>query len=171
MAFAVKAVIDKVARDMDLCARYLFVQRPYDGGTHLNDVRLVRPLMRDGKVFAWLPPSATGSMSRQCARHFTQGDRELSGASAFLRELMRGGRIQQDIVDISAPIRGVPQSNWGDLQINSTWRARCIGCSTNTARRRSCSARGAEGTRRETDARQYSAALPRHLSFDDFSNK
>ena len=55
MAFAVKAVIDKAARDGDLDPRdtYLF-NDPYDGGTHLNDVRLVRPLMREGKVFAWL---------------------------------------------------------------------------------------------------------------------
>src|SRR3979490_2514872 len=59
MAFAVKAVIDKANRDGDLEAgdTYLF-NDPYDGGTHLNDVRLVRPLMRGGqgggKVFAWL---------------------------------------------------------------------------------------------------------------------
>ena len=55
MAFAVKAVIDKVARDggLDAGDTYLF-NDPYDGGTHLNDFRLVRPLMRDGKVFAWL---------------------------------------------------------------------------------------------------------------------
>src|SRR3954469_6123489 len=54
MAFAVKAVIDKVARDGGLESgdTYLF-NDPYDGGTHLNDVRLVRPLMRGGKVFAW----------------------------------------------------------------------------------------------------------------------
>src|SRR5690348_5764564 len=32
---------------------YLF-NDPYDGGTHLNDFRLVRPLMRAGKVFAWI---------------------------------------------------------------------------------------------------------------------
>src|SRR3979490_2914670 len=59
MAFAVKAVIDKVGRDgnLDPGDTYLF-NDPYDGGTHLNDVRLVRPLMRGGqgggKVFAWL---------------------------------------------------------------------------------------------------------------------
>src|SRR6478672_1317508 len=55
MAFAVKAVIDKVFRDGGLEAgdTYLF-NDPYDGGTHLNDMRLVRPLMREEKVFAWL---------------------------------------------------------------------------------------------------------------------
>jgi N-methylhydantoinase B/oxoprolinase/acetone carboxylase alpha subunit len=55
MAFAVKAVIDKASKDGSLAPgdTYLF-NDPYDGGTHLNDIRLVRPLMRSGKVFAWL---------------------------------------------------------------------------------------------------------------------
>ena len=55
MAFAVKAVIDKVARDGGLEAGDTFLfNDPYEGGTHLNDFRLVRPLMRGGKVFVWL---------------------------------------------------------------------------------------------------------------------
>ena len=55
MAFAVKAVIDKARRDGDLADGDVYIfNDPYDGGTHLNDVRLVRPLMREGKVFAWL---------------------------------------------------------------------------------------------------------------------
>jgi N-methylhydantoinase B len=48
-AFAVKAVIDKVARDGGLEGGaladgdvYIF-NDPYDGGTHLSDFRLVRP--------------------------------------------------------------------------------------------------------------------------------
>src|SRR6201988_2688069 len=55
MAFAVAAVINKATRDGDLAAgdTYLF-NDPYDGGTHLNDFRLVRPLMRQGRVFAWI---------------------------------------------------------------------------------------------------------------------
>src|SRR3974390_1770968 len=55
MAFAVKAVIDKVAREGGLEAGdiFLFNDR-YDGGTHLNDFRLVRPIMGLGCVFAWL---------------------------------------------------------------------------------------------------------------------
>jgi N-methylhydantoinase B len=50
MAFAVKAVIDKVARDGGLAPgdTYIF-NDPYDGGTHLNDFRLVRPIYRDGR--------------------------------------------------------------------------------------------------------------------------
>ncbi len=55
MAFAVKATIDKAARDGDLGDGdiYLF-NDPYDGGTHLSDFKLVRPYFRDGQVFCWL---------------------------------------------------------------------------------------------------------------------
>jgi N-methylhydantoinase B len=69
MAFAVKAVIDKVARDGGLEAgdTYLF-NDPYDGGTHLNDIRLVRPLMRAAKSSRGSPRSATGSTSAAMCR-------------------------------------------------------------------------------------------------------
>src|SRR5919206_4952982 len=56
MAFAVRAVIDKAARDgADLADgdTYLF-NDPYDGGTHLSDFKLVRPFFRRGKLFCHL---------------------------------------------------------------------------------------------------------------------
>jgi N-methylhydantoinase B len=125
MAFAVKAVIDKVARDKDLAAgdTYLF-NDPYDGGTHLNDVRLVRPLMREGKVFAWLASvghwldvggNVPGNFNAKATESFQEGFRIPPV------KLMRGGVIQQDIVDILGANSRVPQSNWGDLngQINA----------------------------------------------------
>jgi N-methylhydantoinase B len=125
MAFAVKAVIDKVARDRDLAAgdTYLF-NDPYDGGTHLNDVRLVRPLMREGKVFAWLASvghwldvggNVPGNFNAKATESFQEGFRIPPV------KLMRGGVIQQDIVDILGANSRVPQSNWGDLngQINA----------------------------------------------------
>jgi N-methylhydantoinase B len=125
MAFAVKAVIDKVRRDQDLVAgdTYLF-NDPYDGGTHLNDVRLVRPLMREGKVFAWLASvghwldvggNVPGNFNAKATESFQEGFRIPPV------KLMRGGVIQQDIVDILGANSRVPQSNWGDLngQINA----------------------------------------------------
>jgi N-methylhydantoinase B len=125
MAFAVKAVIDKVSRDQDLVAgdTYLF-NDPYDGGTHLNDVRLVRPLMREGKVFAWLASvghwldvggNVPGNFNAKATESFQEGFRIPPV------KLMRGGVIQQDIIDILGANSRVPQSNWGDLngQINA----------------------------------------------------
>jgi N-methylhydantoinase B len=125
MAFAVKAVIDKVARDGGLEAgdTYLF-NDPYDGGTHLNDVRLVRPLMRQGRVFAWLASvghwldvggNVPGNFNAKATESFQEGFRIPPV------KLLRGGVIQQDIVDILAANSRVPQSNWGDLngQLNA----------------------------------------------------
>jgi N-methylhydantoinase B len=125
MAFAVKAVIDKVARDGDLDPRdtYLF-NDPYDGGTHLNDVRLVRPLMRGDKVFAWLASvghwldvggNVPGNFNAKATESFQEGFRIPPV------KLIRAGVIQQDIIDILAANSRVPQSNWGDLngQLNA----------------------------------------------------
>jgi N-methylhydantoinase B len=125
MAFAVKAVIDKVARDGDLAAgdTYLF-NDPYDGGTHLNDFRLVRPLMRGTRVFAWIASvghwldiggNVPGNYNPKATESFQEGVRIPPV------KLFRAGVIQQDIVDILAANSRVPQSNWGDLngQINA----------------------------------------------------
>src|SRR3954466_9062352 len=125
MAFAVKAVIDKVARDKDLVEgdTYLF-NDPYDGGTHLNDVRLVRPLMREGEVFAWLASvghwldvggNVPGNFNAKATESFQEGFRIPPV------KLIRGGALQQDIIDILAANSRVPQSNWGDLngQLNA----------------------------------------------------
>ena len=125
MAFAAKAVIDKAAKDRDLAPgdTYLF-NDPYDGGTHLNDIRLVRPLMRGGKVFAWLASVAhwldvggnvPGNFNAKATESFQEGFRVPPV------KLMRGGVLQQDIVDILAANSRVPQSNWGDLngQLNA----------------------------------------------------
>jgi N-methylhydantoinase B len=125
MAFAVKAVIDKVARDGGLAEgdTYLF-NDPYDGGTHLNDFRLVRPLMRTGKVFAWIASvghwldiggAVPGNYNPKATESFQEGVRIPPV------KLVRAGRWQQDIVDILAANSRVPQSNWGDLngQVNA----------------------------------------------------
>ncbi|HXW83142.1 MAG TPA: hydantoinase B/oxoprolinase family protein [Candidatus Binataceae bacterium] len=125
MAFAVKAVIDKVARDGDLAAGDTFLfNDPYDGGTHLNDIRLVRPLIRGPRVFAWLASVAhwldvggnvPGNFNAKATESFQEGVRIPPV------KLIRAGVLQQDIVDILAANSRIPQSNWGDLngQLNA----------------------------------------------------
>jgi N-methylhydantoinase B len=125
MAFAVKAVIDKAAQDGNLAAgdTYLF-NDPYDGGTHLNDFRLVRPLFWNGKLFAWLASvghwldvggNVPGNFNAKATESFQEGFRVPPV------KLARAGVIQQDIIDILAANSRVPQSNWGDLngQLNA----------------------------------------------------
>src|SRR5580693_7411886 len=125
MAFAVKAVIDLVARDGGLESGDIFIfNDPYDGGTHLNDFRLVRPLMRGGKVFAWIASvghwldiggAVPGNYNPKATESFQEGVRFPPV------KLLRGGVLQHDIVDLLAANSRVPQSNWGDLngQLNA----------------------------------------------------
>ena len=125
MAFAVKAVIDKALASDDLAAgdTYIF-NDPYAGGTHLNDFRLVRPLMRNGKLFAWLASvghwldiggNVPGGYNPQATECFQEG------VLIPPVKLFRGGVLQQDIVDILQANTRVPRSNWGDLngQLNA----------------------------------------------------
>jgi N-methylhydantoinase B len=125
MAFAVKAVIDKANRDGDLKPgdTYLF-NDPYEGGTHLNDFRLVRPLFWNGKPFAWLASvghwldvggNVPGNFNAKATESFQEGFRVPPV------KLAREGVIQQDIIDILGANSRVPQSNWGDLhgQLNA----------------------------------------------------
>jgi N-methylhydantoinase B len=124
MAFAVKAVIDKLAgAPVDAGDTFIF-NDPYLGGTHLNDFRLVRPLMREGRVFAWLASvghwldiggNVAGGYNPQATESFQEG------VLIPPVKLFRDGVLQQDIVDILAANSRVPRSNWGDLngQLNA----------------------------------------------------
>jgi N-methylhydantoinase B len=125
MAFAVKAVIDKVAREgaFDAADTFLF-NDPYDGGTHLNDFRLVRPVIRGGKVFAWLASvghwldiggAVPGNYNPKATESFQEGVR------FPIVRIVRAGVLHQDIIDLLAANSRVPQSNWGDLngQLNA----------------------------------------------------
>ena len=130
MAFAVKAVIDKVAADLAEGREgvgpgdtYLF-NDPYDGGTHLNDFRLVRPIFRDGVLFCWLASvghwldiggNVPGGFNARATESFQEGVRIPPV------KLIRAGRMEQDILAILAANSRVPTSNYGDLngQLNA----------------------------------------------------
>jgi N-methylhydantoinase B len=125
MAFAVKAVIDKVAAQGGLEEGDTFIfNDPYAGGTHLNDFRLVRPLMRHGRIFAWLASvghwldiggNVPGGYNPRATESFQEG------VLIPPVKLFRKGELQQDIVDILQANTRLPRSNWGDLngQLNA----------------------------------------------------
>jgi N-methylhydantoinase B len=177
MAFAVKAVIDKVARDGGLATgdTYLF-NDPYDGGTHLNDIRLVRPLMRNGRVFVWLASvghwldvggNVPGNFNAKATESFQEGFRVPPV------KLIRAGVLQQDIVDILAANSRVPQSNWGDLngQLNALdlGERRLHALLDDYGEETIAAALHALSARAETLMRENIAALPDGTySYDDF---
>ena len=125
MAFAVRAVIAKVARDGGLKPGDTFLfNDPYDGGTHLNDFRVVRPVFRDGALFCWLASvghwldiggNVPGGYNPKATESFQEGVRFPPV------KLIAAGVMNQDLLDILAANSRVPMSNWGDLngQLNA----------------------------------------------------
>jgi N-methylhydantoinase B len=130
MAFAVKAVIDKSTadalqgRDGAQPGDTYFFNDPYDGGTHLNDFRLVRPIFRKGQLFCWLASvghwldiggNVPGGFNARATESFQEGVRIPPV------KLIRDGIINDDLLAILAANSRVPTSNYGDLngQLNA----------------------------------------------------
>ena len=123
MAFGVKMVIDKAAGAVAPGDTWIF-NDPYEGGTHLSDLRLVRPYFRDGKVFCWLASvghwhdvggNVPGNYNPVATESFQEG---------FLLppvKLFDRGEMRQDVVDILMSNSRLPGSAYGDLngQINA----------------------------------------------------
>ncbi|MEL7468222.1 MAG: hydantoinase B/oxoprolinase family protein [Pseudomonadota bacterium] len=123
MAFGVKMVIDKAAGQVVDGDVWIF-NDPYEGGTHLSDIRLVRPYFRNGELFCWLASvghwhdvggNVPGNYNPAATESFQEG---------FLLppvKLFHRGEIRQDIVDILMSNSRLPGSAWGDLngQINA----------------------------------------------------
>lgn len=97
---------------------------PYEGGTHLNDMKLVRPYFRNGRV--WCHLASVG--------HFTDVGGAVAGnynPAAFETQqegvclppvkLRAGGELRTDIVDIICSVSRAPTDAYGDLnaQLNA----------------------------------------------------
>ncbi|MGJ5207676.1 hydantoinase B/oxoprolinase family protein [Bradyrhizobium sp. HKCCYLR20261] len=125
MAFAVRAVIAKVEKEGGLEEGDTFIfNDPYDGGTHLNDFRLVRPVFRDNRVFCWIASvghwldiggNVAGGYNPKAVESFQEGMRIPPV------KLIAAGRMNHDILGIIEANSRVPMSNWGDLngQLNA----------------------------------------------------
>jgi N-methylhydantoinase B len=125
MAFAVKAVIDKVARDGGLEDGDVYIfNDPYDGGTHLSDFRLVKPIYRNGEVFCYLASvghwhdvggNVPGNYNPEATECFQEG------MLIPPVKLFSAGILNSDIVDILSSNSRLPNSLYGDMngQINA----------------------------------------------------
>src|ERR1043166_3296031 len=120
MAFAVKAVIDKAARDGDLADGDVYIfNDPYDGGTHLSDFKLVRPFFRGGKFFCFLPSVAHyhdvgGNVPGNYNPVATECHQE--GVLIPPVRLYVRGEFRDDIFSIITATSRQPLSAYGDLQ-------------------------------------------------------
>ena len=125
MSFAVKAVIDKIAREGAPAEGDVYIfNDPYDGGTHLSDFKLVRPYFRDGKVYCYLASvghwhdvggNVPGNYNPVATECFQEG-LLIPPVKLFDRGELRG-----DIVEILKANSRLPGSLYGDLngQINA----------------------------------------------------
>jgi N-methylhydantoinase B len=119
MSFAVKAVIDKAAAAGDLADGDIYIfNDAHIGGTHLSDMRLVRPYFHEGEVFCYL--ASVGHWHDVGGA--VPGNYNPSATEAFQEafvlppvKLAHGGEIRQDIVDILMRNTRLPQSAMGDL--------------------------------------------------------
>ena len=119
MSFAVKAVIDKAAESGNLKNGDIYIfNDAHLGGTHLSDMRLVRPYFCDGKLFCYLASvghwhDVGGAVPGNYNPEATDAYQE-----AFVLppvRLAREGVIQSDIIDIVMRNTRLPQSAQGDL--------------------------------------------------------
>jgi len=119
MSFAVKAVIDKAAEAGDLADGDIYIfNDAHVGGTHLSDMRLVRPYFHGGEVFCYL--ASVGHWHDVGGA--VPGNYNPSATEAFQEafvlppvKLACRGEIRQDIVDILMRNTRLPQSAMGDL--------------------------------------------------------
>ncbi|MEM6462433.1 MAG: hydantoinase B/oxoprolinase family protein [Pseudomonadota bacterium] len=125
MAFAVKAVIEKAARRGGINEGDVWIfNDPYDGGTHLSDFRLVKPIFRNGRVFCFLASvghwhdvggNVPGNYNPAATESFQEG-MLIPPVKLYDR-----GVYRTDIVDILSANTRLPLSLYGDLngQINA----------------------------------------------------
>ncbi len=119
MSFAVKAVIDKAAKNGDLEDGDIYIfNDAHMGGTHLSDMRLVRPYYHDGKLFCYL--ASVGHWHDVGGA--VPGNYNPAATDAFQEafvlppvRLAKAGMIQTDIIDILMRNTRLPQSAQGDL--------------------------------------------------------
>ncbi len=119
MSFAVKAVIEKAAENGDLEEGDIYIfNDAHMGGTHLSDMRLVRPYFHDGKLFCYL--ASVGHWHDVGGA--VPGNYNPAATDAFQEafvlppvRLAKAGKIQTDIIDILMRNTRLPQSAQGDL--------------------------------------------------------
>ena len=97
---------------------------PYRGGTHLNDMKLVRPYFVDGTLFCWLASvghytDVGGAVPGNYNPSATESPQE--GVLVPPMLLRAGGELRTDVVDLVRSIGRVPAHAYGDLnaQLNA----------------------------------------------------
>ena len=121
MQFSTQAVIDVVkARGTPLHEGDIFILNdPYLGGTHLMDVKFVKPFFYQGKLFAWLSntghwPDTGGMVPGGFSANATEVEQE--GLRLPPVKLFKQGQLDQEILAIIQSNIRVADQRIGDIK-------------------------------------------------------
>jgi N-methylhydantoinase B len=119
MAFAVRAAANAASQrgGMKDGDTWLF-NDPYEGGTHANDFKLVRPFFRNGKLFCYLASAAHwhdvgGAVPGNYNPAATECWQEAVQIPPV--RIQQGGVLMDDVLAILTANTRLPDSLWGDL--------------------------------------------------------
>ncbi|MGN8002298.1 hydantoinase B/oxoprolinase family protein [Acidovorax sp. 22279] len=119
MAFAVRAAMRAAGERGGITASdtWLF-NDPYEGGTHANDFKLVRPFFRGGKLYCFLASAAHwhdvgGAVPGNYNPAATECWQEAVQIPPV--RIVRGGVFDDDVLAILKANTRLPDSLWGDL--------------------------------------------------------
>ncbi len=119
MAFAVRAVISHTHKHGAPAKGDVFIfNDPYDGGTHLNDFKLVQPVFAGEEIFCYM--ASVGhwhDVAGNVPGNYNPAATEIFQEGVLIPpvRLIKAGEIQQDIIDILAANTRLPLSQYGDL--------------------------------------------------------
>jgi len=119
MSFAVQAIIEKAATQGGVSDGDIYIfNDAHIGGTHLSDMRLVRPYFRDGQLFCYL--ASVGhwhDVGGAVPGNYNPAATEVFQEAFVLPpvKLAQKGEVNQDIIDILLRNTRLPQSAMGDL--------------------------------------------------------
>src|SRR5690606_4238418 len=119
MAFAVKAAAAAAAERGGIAEGDVWLfNDPYEGGTHANDFKLVRPVFRDGALFCFLASAAHwhdvgGAVPGNYNPAATECWQEAVQIPPV--RIMRAGVLDLDVLAILKANTRLPDSLWGDL--------------------------------------------------------
>ena len=124
MRFAVGAVIERVKKVGVQPGDVFVFNDPHLSGTHLQDMKLVRPVFYRGELFGWLAGTAHWSdVGGNTPGGFNARATEVWQEGFRVRpvRLFRAGQLQEDILDMLLSNSRTPQVGYGDLsaQINA----------------------------------------------------
>jgi N-methylhydantoinase B len=97
----------------------LIINDPYLGGTHLMDVRLVKPYFHEGKLWAWLANSAHwADIGGSVAGGFSSDTWEVHQEGLRLPpiRIARAGQLDEDLLALILANCRVPQERVGDFK-------------------------------------------------------